>query len=168
MHPTVVIETSLGKITVRLDAAHAPGTVRNFLNHANSGHYDQTIFHYAQPDGFILGGGFTPELKEKAPCDPIRNEAHNGLKNTCGTIAMSRDDELIDSARCQFFINLADHPELDHRQPSAAEYGYCVFGRVVAGLDVAERIAAVPTHDRGEFSSTPVAPVVIHTVRLLP
>jgi cyclophilin family peptidyl-prolyl cis-trans isomerase len=166
------IDTTLGKITVRLDAANAPRTVRNFIEYANSGHYDATVFHYVQPDAMILGGGFTAELQEKPTTEPIRNEAHNGLKNRRGTIAMSRDFESIDSARSQFFINLADNPALDHRQQTRGEsgyeeYGYCVFGQVVAGMDVAERIAMVPAHDQGEFVSTPVDAVVIRSVRLV-
>jgi cyclophilin family peptidyl-prolyl cis-trans isomerase len=167
LHPMVAIETSMGKITVQLDAENAPRTVRNFLDYANSGHFDETIFHYVRPDEMIIGGGFTANLEEKSTTEPIRNEAHNGLKNTRGTIAMSRDFESIDSARCQFFINLVDNPALDHRQRSPEEYGYCVFGRVVAGLDVAERIAKTPAHDKGEFVSTPVAAVIIRSVQLL-
>ena len=166
--PKAVITTSLGKITVELDMEHAPITVHNFLTYANAKHYDQTIFHYVQPGEMILGGGFTADLKEKPTSEPIRNEAHNGLKNRRGTIAMSRSYESIDSATCQFFINLADNPKLDFRDRTPEGYGYCVFGHVVAGADVVDRIAATPTRDQGDFVSVPVTPVVIESVRLLP
>jgi cyclophilin family peptidyl-prolyl cis-trans isomerase len=166
--PKAVITTSLGKITVELDMEHAPLTVHNFLTYANAKHYDQTIFHYVEPGEMLLGGGFTADLKEKAASEPIRNEAHNGVKNRRGTIAMSRSPESIDSATCQFFINLADNPKLDFRDRTPEEYGYCVFGRVVTGADVVDRIAAMPTRDQGDFVSVPVTPVVIESVRLLP
>lgn len=166
--PKAVITTSLGKITVELDTEHAPLTVHNFLTYANAKHYDQTIFHFVQPGEMLLGGGFTADLKEKPTSEPIRNEAHNGLKNRRGTIAMSRSYESIDSATCQFFINLADNPKLDFRDRTPEGYGYCVFGRVVAGADVVDRIAVTPTRDQGNFVSVPVTPVVIESVRLLP
>jgi len=168
LRPIVAIETKLGKITVQLDAEHAPGTVRNFLYYANAGHYDQTIFHYVRPGEMILGGAFTADLKQKPTLQPIRNEAHNGLKNTRGTLAMSRSFHSIDSATCQFFVNLADNPALDHQDRSPEQYGYCVFGCVIAGMNVAERIAQAPAHDQGEFISMPTEPAVIHSIRLLP
>jgi cyclophilin family peptidyl-prolyl cis-trans isomerase len=166
--PKAVITTSLGKITIELDMEHAPLTVHNFLTYANAKHYDQTIFHFVEPEEMLLGGGFTADLKEKPTSVPIRNEAHNGLKNRRGTIAMSRSPESIDSATCQFFINLADNPKLDFRDRTPEEYGYCVFGRVVGGADVVDRIATTPTRDQGDFVSVPVTPVVIESVRLLP
>jgi cyclophilin family peptidyl-prolyl cis-trans isomerase len=166
--PKVLISTSLGEITVELDREHAPLTTHNFLTYANAKHYDQTIFHFVQPGEMILGGGFTADLNEKPTSEPIRNEAHNGLRNRRGSIAMSRSPESIDSAICQFFINLADNQKLDFRDRTPAGYGYCVFGHVVAGMDVVDRIAATPTGDQGDFVSVPVTPVVIESVRLLP
>jgi peptidyl-prolyl cis-trans isomerase A (cyclophilin A) len=192
LHPTVVVKTSLGDVTVRLDAEKAPITVDNFLRYAASGQYANTIFHQVD-DGFILlGGGYTSDLVEKPTDADIRNEAHNGLKNRRFTLAMSRQANVIDSARCQFFFNLADNPALDYQgqaaQPyawsqanvatasmagdgaaspqahSAKDYGYCVFGEVIAGQDVLEQIAKVPVHAEGAFDKLPVKPVTILSV----
>ncbi len=165
LHPRVELETSQGTITVELDAVSAPVTVHNFLNYVNRGHYSGTVFHYVAPDSMIVGGGFTAELEPKATSLPIRNEAHNGVENTRGTLAMSRSLDAIDSATCQFFINLADNPALDHQDNSPEGYGYCVFGRVISGMDVADQIGAVARHDQGEFVSTPQQPVVIRSIR---
>jgi cyclophilin family peptidyl-prolyl cis-trans isomerase len=166
-HPVVQIETNLGEITVRLDAVRAPGTVRNFLNYANSGFYDDTIVHYIDPDKMIVAGGYTADRTLKPPHPPIRNEAHNGLKNRRGTIAMARDAALIDSATSQFFINLADAPQRDYQGDTADEYGYCVFGEVTAGLEVAERISQSPTTDLGgDLAQTPDPSVVIKSIRV--
>lgn len=164
-HPHVEIETSLGTMTVELDAENAPGTVTNFLEYVNSGHYNQTVFHFVARDSMIVGGGFDAQLAPKTASLPIRNEAHNGLNNTRGTLAMSRPAELIDGATNQFFINLSDNPGLDHRDTTPEGYGYCVFGQVIAGLDVADRIGNVATHDHGEFVSTPQESVIIRTIR---
>jgi cyclophilin family peptidyl-prolyl cis-trans isomerase len=165
LHPVVEAVTSLGSFQVRLDAKAAPGTVANFLNYVNSGHYDGTCFHYVAGQDMVLGGGFTPDLKLKPGSAPIRNEAHNGLKNTRGTIAMSRAYEVIDSATSQFFVNLDDHPDFDHSGDAPETYGYCVFGEVVAGMDVIERISQAEVHDAGDFIATPVDPVVIESMR---
>jgi cyclophilin family peptidyl-prolyl cis-trans isomerase len=167
-HPVVRIETNLGPVTVRLDAVRAPGTVRNFLNYANGRFYDNTIVHYADPGRMIVAGGYTPERSPKPPRIPIRNEAHNGLKNRRGTIAMARDPSRIDSATSQFFINLADAPQRDYQGDTADRYGYCVFGEVIEGLDVAERISKSPTTDLGgDLSQTPEPPVVVSSVRVV-
>lgn len=165
LHPVVEIETSLGTIQVELDAEHSPGTVANFLNYVNEGFYRQTVFHYVEAGAMIAGGGFDADLQPKETTLPIRNEAHNGLKNTRGTLAMSRSLDSIDSATSQFFINLADNPNLDHRDATPEGYGYCVFGRVTSGMDVADRIGGVATHDQGEFLNTPQEPVVIREIR---
>ncbi|MEX0936509.1 MAG: peptidylprolyl isomerase [Pirellulales bacterium] len=165
LHPVVEAVTRLGSFQIRLDAKTAPGTVANFLNYVNSGYYDGTCFHYAARQDMILGGGFTPDLKLKPASAPIRNEAHNGLKNTHGTIAMSRAHDVIDSATSQFFINLADHPDFDYHGDTPEAYGYCVFGEVVTGMDVVERIGQLEVHDAGDFIATPVEPIVIQSMR---
>ncbi len=144
-NPRVVVETSLGSFVIELDPEHAPLTVQHFLELVDRGFYDGTIFHQVIPGYVILGGGFTPRLVEKPSGVPIRNEADNGLRNLRGTVAMARDPQVIDSACCQFFINLADNPHLDHQGNSPEEYGYCVFGRVVQGMEVVERISQVET-----------------------
>ena len=144
-HPVVRIETSQGSITVRLDAVRAPGTVRNFLTYAREGFYDNTLVHYVDPGKMILAGGYGADRQLKRPRISIRNEAHNGLKNLRGTIAMARDQSEIDNATSQFFINLADAPQRDHQGDTADTYGYCVFGEVTDGLDVADRISQSST-----------------------
>jgi peptidyl-prolyl cis-trans isomerase A (cyclophilin A) len=167
--PVVQIETSAGNITIRLDGVRAPGTVRNFLNYVNDGFYDNTLVHYVDPGKMIVAGGYTAERAPKPGRAPIRNESHNGLKNVRGTIAMARDQSRIDSATSQFFINLADAPKRDHTGDTAADYGYCVFGEVTDGLDVAEKISQSPTTDQGgDLVQTPNPPVVIKSIRIGP
>jgi peptidyl-prolyl cis-trans isomerase A (cyclophilin A) len=165
LHPIVSLDTSLGKITVQLDAEKAPLTVDNFLYYVQNGFYDQTIFHEAVPDNVILGGGYTADLVEKKARTPIRNEAHNGLKNTRGTVAMVRQPDSIDSATCQFFFNLSDHPHLDYQARAADKYGYCVFGHVVEGMDVVEKIGQVQVEDKPNFPNKPVKTVMIKSAR---
>src|SRR4051794_21412184 len=164
--PVVEIDTTLGKITVSLEGMLARGTVRNFLNYANGGFYDDTLVHYVDPGKMILAGGYTVDHKLKPTTTPIRNEAHNGLKNVRGTIAMARDAALIDSATSQFFINLVDAPQRDHKADSPDDYGYCVFGQVTEGLDVAEKISNAATENLGgDLARTPNPPVVIRSIR---
>lgn len=166
--PTVRIETTAGNITVRLDGVHAPGTVRNFLNLTNDKFYDNTLIHFVDPGQMIVAGGYEADRRPKPTGTPIRSEAHNGLKNTRGTIAMTRDPARIDSATSQFFINLADAPQRDHTGDSADQYGYCVFGEVTEGLDVAAKISQVPTANQGgDLAQTPEPPIVIKTVRVV-
>lgn len=166
--PRVRLSTTLGEIVVELDREHAPLSVDNFLQYVDAGQYDGTIFHQVV-DGYVaLGGGFTPELVEKPTRTPVRNEAHNGLKNLRGTIAMARDRSSIDSSTCQFFINLQDNPSLDHRSRTAEEYGYCVFGKVIEGMEIVDRLAKVETHDTEAFELIPISPVVIRTARREP
>jgi cyclophilin family peptidyl-prolyl cis-trans isomerase len=166
--PVLRIETSGGAITVRLDGILAPGTVRNFLNYASEGFYENTLVHYVDPGKMIVAGGYSADRKLKPARTPIRNEAHNGVKNVRGTIAMARDASLIDSATTQFFINLADAPQRDHAGDTPANYGYCVFGEVTDGLDVAEKISQSPTTDQGgDLAQTPNPPVVIKSIRVL-
>ena len=167
----VVIDTSLGKITVELDSKNAELTVSNFLRYVDEGHYDQTIFHEVNSGYAVLGGGYTKDLTAKATHPPIRNEAHNGLKNLRGTIAMVRKPDVIDSANCQFLFNLADNPGLDHKDAATAEgYGYCVFGKVIDGMDVLDRIGGKKVHEAtapdGEpFQNVPVEAIEINSIK---
>lgn len=162
-YPAIVLKTSHGELTIELDPHTAPRTVNNFLHYVESGHYNRTIFHQVDAGYVALGGGYTPELTEKSGRYPIPNEAANGRKNLRGTIAMARQPEVIDSSTCQFFINLADNPHLDHRGDGAEEYGYCVFGKVIEGLDVLDQIAKVEVRDSEEFPKLPVETVLIES-----
>jgi cyclophilin family peptidyl-prolyl cis-trans isomerase len=166
-HPVFAIDTTAGKITVRLDSEKAPLTVDNFRTYALHGRYDQTIFHqvFSTPIQIVLGGVYTADLKERTPSTPIRNEADNGLKNRRGTIAMARraDDE--DSATCQFFFNISDNDSLNFKARTAAGYGYCVFGEVTEGMDVLDHIAKSPVHDAGSHGHMPVETVAIRSIR---
>jgi cyclophilin family peptidyl-prolyl cis-trans isomerase len=169
LHPLVKIETSLGDMIVELDGANAELTVSHFLtNYVDAGYYTHTIFHQVFKGYVIVGGSFTPEGKEKPAKFSVRSEAHNGLKNVRGTIALARQPDARDSARAQFFINVADNPSLDHKDQDAAAYGYCVFGHVVQGLDVLDRIAGSPVKDAPNFESTPIEPVLIKAIRRAP
>ena len=167
LHPLVVIDTSLGKITVRLDKEKAQLTVDNFLAYVDSGHYDQTIFHQVIKDypKIILGGAFTPGLSEKKARTPVYNEARNGLKNRRGTIAMARQADAVHSATCYFFINLTDNEVLNYKDGTLEGYGYCVFGEITEGLDVADKIAGVGVHDIDQFERIPVETVLIRSIR---
>jgi peptidyl-prolyl cis-trans isomerase A (cyclophilin A) len=163
--PRVVLSTSEGDITLELNAAKAPKTVENFLAYVRSGHYDGTIFHRVI-DGFMIqGGGFTPDMKQKPTKAPIALESRNGLKNERGTIAMARTS-VPDSATSQFFINVVDNPRLDYPNPDG--HGYAVFGRVVAGMDVVDRIRAVPTTSIAGHQNVPAKPVLIRSARIAP
>jgi cyclophilin family peptidyl-prolyl cis-trans isomerase len=167
-NPVVRIETTAGVITIRLDGIRAPGTVRNFLNYANEKFYDNTLVHFVDPGTMIVAGGYAADRTPKPGRTPIRNEAHNGLKNTRGTIAMTRDQGRIDSATSQFFINLADAPQRDHAGDNADQYGYCVFGEVTEGLEVANKISQSPTANQGgDLAQTPEPAVVIKSVRVV-
>ena len=160
-NPTVVVETSLGNITLELFQEQAPITVENFLQYANDGFYAGTVFHRVIQQFMIQGGGMTADMQQKATRDPIRNEATNGLSNERGTIAMARTN-VVDSATAQFFINTVNNARsLDNTGTDARSYGYAVFGRVTDGMDVVDRIAAVPTGTRGPHRDVPVEPVVI-------
>jgi len=165
LHPVVLIDTSLGNITVELDAEKAPLSVENFLGYVESGYYDGTIFHQVLKDYVILGGCYTPDLQEKSSRAPIRNEADIALKNLRGTISMARQPDSIDSATSQFFFNMADNAVLDHKDRTVEGYGYCAFGKITQGMEVAERIARVGVHDREDFERIPVETVLIESVR---
>lgn len=149
-----------GTIKIELDAAKAPNSVANFLAYVNKGHYDRTIFHRVIPGFMIQGGGFEPGMSQKATDKPINNEANNGLKNDKYTLAMARTNDP-HSATAQFFINVADNGFLNHTAPSAQGWGYAVFGKVVAGTEVVDKIAAVKTGSRGFHGDVPKDDVVI-------
>lgn len=160
-NPAVVLETTLGSITIELLPDAAPATVENFLQYAADGFFDGTVFHRVIPGFMIQGGGLQADLSEKATRPPIRNEADNGLSNTRGTVAMARTG-VVDSATAQFFINTVDNGRsLDHRGTSPRDYGYAVFGRVTAGMDVVDAISGVATGRQGPHQNVPVEPVVI-------
>jgi len=167
-NPTALISTSLGDITVELYNDRAPVSVQNFLQYVNEGFYPGTIFHRVISGFMIQGGGFTTDMVEKPTRPPIRNEATNGLTNVRGTLAMART-EALRSATAQFFINVADNRvKLDHHGFSPEDFGYAVFGRVLSGLEVCDRIAAVKTRTNGPHEDVPVEPVVIKAVRVMP
>jgi len=150
-------KNALGTITIALNPEKAPLSVANFLKYVRSGHYDGTVFHRVMRDFMIQGGGYTPELEERPPMPPIRNEARNGLRNSRGTVAMARTNDP-DSATSQFFISVRDNHRLDFGIGGA---GYAVFGEVVEGMDVVDKIAVVPTTTRGRLDNVPQVPVVI-------
>ena len=157
---TVKLHTSQGVITLELDDARAPESVRNFLEYVRSGHYSNTLFHRVM-DGFMIhGGGFAPGMKQKATSKPIQNEASNGLRNDRYTIAMARTNDP-HSATAQFFINVADNDFLNHKAPNERDWGYCVFGRVTEGMDVVDRIKGVKTGSAGMHQNVPLTDVLI-------
>ena len=162
---SVVCETSFGSFTILLDGERAPKSVANFLRYVDKGHYDGTIFHRVI-DGFMTqGGGYDATFEKKPTHEPVENEAHNGLKNTKGTVAMARTSDP-HSATAQFFVNVADNAFLDHKEKSQAGWGYTVFGRVTAGMDVVERIKGVKTGAQGPFAKdAPLEAVLIKSVK---
>jgi peptidyl-prolyl cis-trans isomerase B (cyclophilin B) len=156
----VKLHTNLGVITLELDAGKAPQTVANFLEYVNSGFYANTVFHRVI-DGFMIqGGGMEPGMKQKPTQAAIPNEADNGLKNDAYTVAMARTSDP-HSATAQFFINVSDNAFLNHSSPTPQGWGYCVFGKVVEGQDVVDKIKAVATGNRGMHQDVPVKDVVI-------
>jgi peptidyl-prolyl cis-trans isomerase B (cyclophilin B) len=156
----VKLTTNFGDITIELDAEKAPVTVKNFLDYVEKGFYDGVIFHRVINGFMIQGGGFDVNMKQKATDAPIKNEANNGLGNDKYTIAMARTS-IPDSATAQFFINVADNDFLNHTSPTPSGWGYCVFGKVVSGMDVVDKIKAVKTTSRAGHQDVPVEPVVI-------
>lgn len=165
-NPVVVMETSLGNVTMELFEKEAPISVKNFLDYVNSGFYAGTIFHRVIPGFMAQGGGFTPDRKQKPANPPIKNEAGNGLKNERGTLAMARTS-IVDSATAQFFINVANNDFLNHRDNSMMGYGYAVFGKVTQGMDVVDRIVNVKTSNVNMvFQNLPETPVLIKAVRV--
>ena len=163
-NPVVVMETTLGNITIELLADAAPITVENFVQYANDGFFAGTVFHRVIPGFMIQGGGLTANLSEKTTRAPIRNEADNGVTNARGTLSMARTN-VVDSATSQFFISTVDNARsLDHRGTSPRDYGYAVFGRVTAGMDVVDAISGVSTTRQGPHQNVPTEPVVINAV----
>jgi peptidyl-prolyl cis-trans isomerase B (cyclophilin B) len=170
LHPVVLMETSLGDIKVRLDAEKAPGTVENFLLYVSGRKFDQTIFHQVLNDPgtngpkVVIGGAYAPDGTEKECGGAILNEADNGLKNQRYTIAMARQSD-VDSATRHFFFNLADNEILDFKSADLENFGYCVFGQVVDGQEVVEKIGASEVRDTDQFDHTPVKTVLLKTAR---
>ncbi len=159
--PVVLLETSLGNIKIALDAEKAPVSVENFLAYVKEGHYDGLIFHRVIANFMIQGGGYTKDMKERRPSRPaIKNEAGNGLRNDRGTIAMARTG-VVDSATAQFFINVENNEFLNHADDTPRGYGYAVFGKVTEGMDVVDKIRAVPTGRFLMFQDVPKVPVTI-------
>lgn len=162
-NPSVVVKTSMGSFTIELYPEKAPETVKNFLLYVDEGFYPGTVFHRVI-DGFMIqGGGLDKDLTKKATRAPIVNEAGNKLKNVVGTVAMARTGEP-NSATAQFFVNVKDNSFLDYRDSSREGIGYCVFGKVVQGMDVVEKIKVVPTGSKGGMQNVPLTPVVIESV----
>lgn len=149
-----------GVITLELDQDKAPLSVNNFLNYVNNGHYNNTVFHRIIPGFMVQGGGMEPGMKEKRGEKPVQNEANNGLKNLNYTLAMARTSDP-HSATAQFFINVADNSFLNHTAPSAQGWGYAVFGKVISGTDVVDKIKSVRTSRRGYHDDVPVDDVVL-------
>jgi cyclophilin family peptidyl-prolyl cis-trans isomerase len=165
VNPQVQIVTSVGNITLELNAEKAPQTVANFLKYVEDKHYDGTIFHRVIKDFMIQGGGFTPDMNQKQTRAPIQNEAKNGLKNEKGTIAMARTGDP-HSATSQFFINTVNNSFLDY--PGQDGWGYCVFGKVTEGMDVVEKMRVVATSNAGQFQNVPTTPLLIKSIQVLP
>ena len=162
-NPMVIMSTSMGDIKIELYRDKSPITVENFLTYVNDRFYDGSIFHRVIPGFMIQGGGFAPEMQQKATKLPIKNEASNGLKNDTGTIAMARTS-VVDSATSQFFINLTDNDFLNHGN---RDFGYAVFGKVVEGMDVVNKIAGVKTGNQGMNRDVPLEPVVVESIRVI-
>jgi peptidyl-prolyl cis-trans isomerase B (cyclophilin B) len=162
----IKLHTNYGDITLELDSEKAPITVQNFIDYVKSGNYDNTIFHRVI-DGFMIqGGGFEPGLVQKPTRAPIRNEASNGLKNDKYTVAMARTSD-VDSATAQFFINVADNDFLNHSSPTPQGFGYCVFGKVVEGMDVVDKIKKVRTGNRGGHQNVPLENVLLEKAEVV-
>jgi cyclophilin family peptidyl-prolyl cis-trans isomerase len=162
--PRVSLKTNMGEIVLELNPEKAPKSVENFLQYVKKGHYNGTIFHRVIPNFMIQGGGFNAEMQQKATSAPIENEAKNGLKNEVYTVAMARTSDP-HSASAQFFINTKDNGFLDY--PGQDGWGYAVFGKVVKGMDVVDKIKGVETAGAGPYQNVPVKPVVIESAKVL-
>lgn len=166
-NPQVEFKTNVGSFVVELYADKAPATVDNFLRYVKDGFYKGTIFHRVIPGFVVQGGGFTKDYQQKPTREPVKNEAANGLKNETATLAMARTSDP-NSATAQFFINLGNNSFLDHRAPTPREYGYTVFGRVVKGMDVVHKIAAIPTGAAGPLpAEVPKQTVIVEETKVL-
>lgn len=162
----VRLQTNFGVITLELDSEKAPETVQNFLSYVTSGFYDNTLFHRVIDDFMIQGGGFESGMKQKTTQAPIQNEAANGLKNDTYTIAMARSAD-VHSATAQFFINVASNGFLNYKSPSSQGYGYCVFGKVIEGQDVVDKIKKVKTGDSASHQNVPLEDVIIQKAEVI-
>ena len=162
----IKLHTNFGTISIELDAEKAPETAKNFIAYAEAGHYDNTIFHRVINGFMIQGGGFEPGMKQKPCKDPIKNEADNGLKNNTYTIAMARTSDP-HSATAQFFINVADNDFLNFKMPNANGWGYCVFGKVVDGTDVVDKIKGVSTTSKAGHQDVPAEDVIVEKAEII-
>lgn len=162
----VKFETNQGAFVVELYPKKAPLTVKNFLQYVKEGFYSNTVFHRVISHFMIQGGGFDREFNEKPTHAPIMNESNNGLVNQVGTIAMARTSDP-HSATAQFYINVADNPTLDYNSADSAYNGYCVFGKVVSGMDVVFKISNIPTNDQRGYSNVPIRSVIVHSVKII-
>ena len=162
----ILITTTVGPMTLELDADNAPKTVENFLSYVSSGFYDGTIFHRVINNFMVQGGGFTADMDQKATQAPIENEANNGLKNARGTIAMARTQDP-HSATAQFFINVQDNDFLNHTGENMQGWGYAVFGKVTEGEDVLDKIRCVQTGSQAGHQDVPVEPIIIESVTVI-
>ncbi len=162
---TITFETSKGTFQIELDGKAAPISAANFVSYVKKGHYDGTIFHRVIPGFMVQGGGFTPDMKQKAVDAPIKNEATNGLKNLRGTVAMARTG-VIDSATCQFFVNVVDNGFLDHKTPDQRGYGYAVIGKVTTGMDVVDEIVKVRSGTVAGHENVPLEPITITSAKI--
>lgn len=161
----IIVDTSMGRFEIELDAARAPRSAENLLAYVDASHYDRTLFHRVIPGFMIQGGGYDEEYERKPTRPPIASEADNGLRNVRGSVAMARTSDP-HSATAQFFVNVADNPSLDHRAKEGAGWGYTVIGRVVSGMEVVDAIRTVPTGSQGPFTKdAPLDPVVIRSIR---
>ena len=164
--PVVLMATSKGEVKIELFQKEAPETVTNFLAYVSEGFYDGTIFHRVIPGFMIQGGGFTEAMQQKPTKPAIKNEAANGLTNDTGTLAMARTN-MVDSATSQFFINVNDNDFLNHKDTSMQGFGYCVFGRVIEGMDVVSAIERVATGRRGMYQDVPQEPIIIQSMKVV-
>jgi peptidyl-prolyl cis-trans isomerase B (cyclophilin B) len=162
----IIIRTTLGNLSLELDSERAPKTVANFVAYAKDGHYNGTIFHRVIENFMIQGGGFEVGMNEKPSGTPIENEADNGLKNDFGTVAMARTTDP-HSATAQFFINVTDNDFLNHTAPNSQGWGYAVFGKLVDGMDVLDKIRAVATGSAGGHQDVPVDDIIIESVEVV-
>lgn len=165
-NPKVLFETSKGNITLELNSEKAPITVKNFLEYVKDGYYDGLIFHRVIKDFMIQGGGMDVDLQPKKPKSAIKNEAQNGLKNLRGTVAMART-AVVDSATSQFFVNTVDNAFLDNRGSRQDDFGYCVFGQVVDGIEVVDEIRQVKTGNKNGHGDVPLEPITIISAKLV-
>lgn len=162
----ILMTTTVGPMTLELDADNAPKTVENFLSYVSNGFYDGTIFHRVIDNFMVQGGGFTADMEQKATQAPIENEANNGLKNARGTIAMARTQDP-HSATAQFFINVQDNDFLNHTGENMQGWGYAVFGKVTEGEDVLDKIRCVQTGSQAGHQDVPVEPIIIESVTVI-